>query len=65
MTVCHILCAVNIPLHHTSFPANSKARFQVLEFALSAGIYFKTKTLWKLRLQIELPHIWVNFMPFW
>jgi len=31
-----------------------QADFQVLKFTLSAGMFLKTKTLWKLRLQIEL-----------
>jgi len=53
MTICHIHCAVKTPLHRTSFSANNKARFQVLEFALLEGIFFKTKNLWKLRLQRE------------
>ena len=71
-TECDIPCAVNTPLHQTSFLVNSKVVFHVLEFTLSAGILFKTKTLWKLRLQIELHLVWrqhlpattVNFLPF-
>jgi hypothetical protein len=69
----HIPCSVKIPLHQTSFPANNKALFQVLEFALLAGIFFETKNLWKPRLQIEPPLLWrqqfsvptVNFLLFW
>jgi len=72
VTIYDIPCAVNTPLHQTYFPANTKAGFQILEFTFSAGIFFKTKTLWKLRLQIELPVLWrlhlpvatVNFLPF-
>jgi hypothetical protein len=55
MTICDTPCAVNTQLHQTSFPANTKAGFQFLEIILSAGTFFKTKTLWKLRLQKELP----------
>ena len=55
MTICHIPCAVNTPVKHISSPANTKADFQVLEFTLSARTLFKTKILWKLRLQIEMP----------
>ena len=40
MTICDIPCAVNTPQHQTSFRANTKAIFQVLEFALSAGFFF-------------------------
>jgi len=57
MTVCDTPCAVNTPLHQTSFPANTKAGFQILEITLSAGIFFKTKTLGKLRLKKELPSL--------
>jgi len=73
MTICDIPCTVNTPSHQTYFPANTKAYFQVLASTLSAGILFKAKTLWTIRLQIELPHLWrqklpvaiVNFLPFW
>jgi hypothetical protein len=51
MTICDTPCAVNTPLHLTSLPANAKAGFQFLEITLSAGIFFKAKTLLKLRLQ--------------
>jgi hypothetical protein len=72
MTVCDIPCAVNTALNQTSFTANTKAGFQVLEFTLSAGIFFKSKNLSKLRFQIELPLLWrlqlpvatVHFLPF-
>jgi hypothetical protein len=72
MTIYDIPCALNTALYQTSFPACTKIVFQVLEFALSAGTFFKSKTLWKLRFQIELPLLWrlqlpvatVNFLPF-
>jgi hypothetical protein len=59
-------------LHQIYFPANTKAGFQVLEFTLSEGIFFKSKNLWKLRFQIELPLVWrlqlpvatAKFLPF-
>jgi hypothetical protein len=60
-------------LHQSSFPANTKAGFQVIEFTPSTGMFFKTKNLWKLRLQIELLLLWrqqlliatVNFCHFY
>jgi hypothetical protein len=47
----------------SSYPEDSKAGFQVMEFALSAGIFLKTKTLCKLRLQAELPLLWRQQLP--
>jgi len=72
MTICDIPCTVNKPLHQTSFPENTNAGFQVLEFTVSAGIFFKSKTSWKLRFPMELSLLWmlqlsvatVNFLPF-
>jgi len=63
MTICDIPCTVNKPLHQTSFPENTNAGFQVLEFTVSAGIFFTSKTLWKLRLQIELFVLWRLHLP--
>jgi len=40
MEICDIPCAVKTPFHQASFPANTTARFQVLEFTPSAGIFF-------------------------
>ena len=73
MTICDSPCAFNTPLHQTSFPANAKSGFHVLEFTISEGIFFKSKTLWKFRFLVELHLLWrlqlpvatVNFLPFW
>jgi len=40
MEMCDIPCAVNTTFHRASFPANTKALFQVLDFTLSEGIFF-------------------------
>ena len=40
MKMCDIPCAVNTAFHQASFPANTEVSFQVLEFNLSAGIFF-------------------------
>jgi hypothetical protein len=45
------------------FSANTKAGFQVLEFTISAGTFFKSKTLWKLRFEIELHVLWRLQLP--
>lgn len=73
MTICDIPCAVNTPMHTTSFPANTKAGFPVLKFTPSAEIFFITKDLRNVRLQREVLLLWrqqlpvniVNFLPFW
>jgi hypothetical protein len=72
MTICDIPWAIKAALHESCFPANTKAGFHVLEFILLAGIFFKSKNLWKLRFQIELSLLWrlqfpvatVNVLPF-